>query len=325
VAFAVPVCATLLYLHLGNPQGLSAPKHAAVDASSISLEQFKSMTDKLAARMENNPNDSVGWMMLGRAYKSLERYADAIKALERAEKLDPRNPEILVEYAEAIALFRGGKLDGAPTGLLESALKIAPDNEKALTLAGTAAFGRHDYASAIRYWQRLVAKIPSDSELGRALSSGIAEAKARAAGKAPVAGAPQREPDTSEAPLASAPQRGPDATKAVSGVVHLSPAFVAKASPEQTVFIFARAAQGPRMPLAVLKKQVKDLPVAFKLDDSMAMTPGLELSSFPQVIIGARISKSGTAMPAPGDLVGASKPIEPGASGVVVVIDGQVP
>jgi cytochrome c-type biogenesis protein CcmH len=108
-------------------------------------------------------------------------------------------------------------------------------------------------------------------------------------------------------------------------MVRLSPTFAVKASPEETVFIFARAAQGPRMPLAVLRKQVKDLPVVFKLDDSMAMAPGLQLSSFPRVIVGARISKTGTATPAPGDLVGTSQPVAPGATGVVVVIDGQVP
>jgi cytochrome c-type biogenesis protein CcmH len=309
VAVAVPVCAGLLYLYLGNPEGLTAPKHTALDASSVTVDQFQDMTDQLAARMEKKPDDALGWMMLGRAYKALERYPDAVKALQRAEKLEPRNPEILVEYAEALALDNGRNLEGEPSRLLERSLQIDPDNEKALTLAGTAAFARNDYATAVRHWQRLVAKLPADSELGRALSSGIAEAKARAAGKAVGEGSAQR---------------AFDASKTVSGMVRLSPSFTAQASPEDTVFVFARAAEGPKMPLAVLKKQVKDLPLSFKLDDSMAMTPGLELSSFPRVIVGARISKSGSATPKAGDLEGQSQAVEPGASSVLVTIDSAV-
>ena len=310
VAVGVPVCAGLLYLHLGNPQALSAPKHAVADASNITVEQFQEMTNKLAARLEKNPNDPLGWTMLGRAYKALQRYSDAVKALEHAEQLDPANPDILVEHAEAIGLAHGGNLEGAPTLLLERALAIAPDNQKALTLAGTAAFGRNDYAAAIGYWQRLAAAVPPDSELGRALANGIAEAKAKAGGKAPSTKAAQRQPN---------------GAKTVSGVVRLATALTAKVSPEDNLFVFARALQGPKMPLAVLKLKVKDLPVKFKLDDSMAMTPGMELSSFPRVVVAARISKSGMATPSSGDLEGVSSPIEPGASGVTVVIDRLVP
>jgi cytochrome c-type biogenesis protein CcmH len=267
------------------------------------------MTEKLAARMQSKPDDPVGWMMLGRAYKALERYPEAVKALQRAERLEPRNPEILVDYAEAMALDRASNLEGEPTRLLERALQIAPDNQKALTLAGTAAFARQDYPAAIRYWERLAANVPADSELGRALSSGIAQAKARATGKVPEA---------------NQAQRRPDASKTVSGVVRLSPALAAKAAPEDAVFVFARAPQGPKMPLAVMRKQVKDLPLNFELDDSMAMTSGLELSSFPRVVVGARISKSGSATPKAGDLEGASQAVEPGASGVLVIIDRAV-
>ncbi len=309
VAVALPICAGLLYLFLGNPQALTAPKHAAVDASTITADHFMRMTEKLAARMQSNPDDPVGWMMLGRAYKALERYPDAAKALQRAEKLDPRNPEILVEYAEALALTHGSNLAGEPTRLLERALQIAPDNEKALTLAGASAFARKDYAAAIRFWERLVVQVQADSELGRALSSGIAEARARAAGKT----------------LAESPaQRSPDAPKTVSGVVRLSPALAANAAPEDAVFIFARAAQGPKMPLAVIRKQVKDLPLSFELDDSMAMMPGRELSSFARVVVGARISKSGSATPKSGDLEGSSRAVAPGATGVLVIIDSPV-
>jgi cytochrome c-type biogenesis protein CcmH len=307
VAVALPVCAALLYLYLGNPAALTAPKRGAPEAPSITAEQFRDMTEKLASRLEKQPNDPVGWMMLGRAYKALERYTDAVHALQQAEKLEPRNADILVEYAEALALERGRTLEGEPTRLLERALQIAPDNEKALTLAGAAAFGRNDYAGAVRYWQRLVAKLPADSELARALSTGIAEAKARSAGGTPAA------PSTA--------QREGGASKTVRGTVRLSPALATRVSPEDTLFVFARAAEGPKMPLAVLKRQVKDLPLAFELSDSMAMTPGLELSSFPRVVVGARISKSGSALAQAGDLQGQSQVVAPGAKGVLVTID----
>jgi cytochrome c-type biogenesis protein CcmH len=309
VAMALPVSAAVLYLYLGNPQALTVPKHPAVDASSVSVDQFKQMTAKLAARMQSNPDDPLGWMMLGRAYKALERYPDAVEALQHAEKLAPRNPEVLVEYAEALALSRAGNLEGEPRRLLDRALQISPDDQKALTLAGTAAFGHKDYAAAVRYWERLQASVSADSELGRALSSGIAEAKARAGG---------RVPEPSQTP------RRPDAAKTVSGTVRLSPALAANAAPDDAVFVFARPAEGPRMPLAVLRKQVKDLPLRFELNDSMAMTPGRELSSVERVVVGARVSKSGSATPQAGDLEGASQVIQPGARGVIITIDSAV-
>lgn len=308
VGVALPVCAGMLYFYLGNPQGLTAPKHAAADPSNISLEQFQQMTQKLAARLQANPDDAVGWLMLGRAYKVLERYPEALDALTRAEKLAPNNPEVLVERAEALGLAHGGQLDAEATRLLDRALKLAPQDEKALTLAGTAAFAQGEYAKAIQYWQQLAARMPADSELGRALASGIAEARARMGGKAPPA----------ERPRAAT-------AGSVRGVVRLAAGLAGKTSPEDTVFVFARAVQGPRMPLAVLRKQVKDLPLDFTLDDSMAMRPGLELSAFPHVIVSARVSKSGNPMPVPGDLEGESAPVAPGAKGVAVTIERQIP
>ena len=310
VAIGVPVLAGLLYWHLGTPQALTTPKQGTVDASNMTFEQFQSMTNKLAARLQQQPDDPVGWAMLGRAYKALERYPDAVQALSRANKLRPQDVEIMVEYAEALAFVQDGDLAGEPTALLERALKIAPDDVKALTLAGTAAFAKNDYTKVITYWQRLAAKVPADSEMGRALATGIAEAKARRSGK--VAQAP------------AAPKAG-SAAKAVSGVVRLAPSLRGKAEPGDTVFIFARAAEGPQMPLAVAKIQVKDLPFEFKLDDSMAMRPGLELSGFPRVVVTARVSKSGNPMPGSGDLEGASAAVTPGATNLAILIDKQVP
>ena len=311
IAIALPVVAGLLYWHLGQPQGIGAAHHAAPDPSSLTLDDFKAMTQKLAERMAKNPDDPVGWLMLGRAYKALQRFPEAEQALAEADRRKPNDPEILVEYGEAMALTHGRHLAGAPMRLVERALKIDPDNQRALTLAGSAAFEAHDYRHAIGYWERLLKQPGLDPELGQALQAGIAQARLLQAGGA------------SPPKVAASPTTAGKET--IRGEVKLNEALASRASPDDTVFIFARAAQGPPMPLAVVRKQVKDLPVRFTLDDSMAMAPNLKLSAFPEVVITARISKSGNAKAQSGDLQGASQAVKPGTSGVVIAIDQVVP
>jgi cytochrome c-type biogenesis protein CcmH len=302
VAVLMPLCAGLLYWHLGQPQGIGAPKQAVPEAGDITQADFEAMTRQLAERMAANPDDPVGWLMLGRAYRALERFPEAVQALQEADRRKPNEPEILAEYAEALALERGRKLEGEPTRLLERALKIDPNHPKALTLAGSAAFEAKDYKRAIGYWERLQAQVPADSELAQALQAGLAQARELAGTKPAPAGA-----------------------ETIRGEVRLAAGLAGRAGPEDTVFVVARAAEGPRMPLAVLRKQVKDLPLRFALDDSLAMTPQMKLSGFPKVIVTARISKSGNAAAQSGDLEGASAPVQPGASGVVITVDSVVP
>ena len=307
IGIALPVAAGLLYWHLGQPEGIGAPKHAAQDASSITREQFEAMTQQLAERMAGTPDDPVGWLMLGRAYARLERYPEAVKALAEANRRKPGDPEILIEYAQALAQAGGGKLAGEPTRMLEQALAVAPNDQRALTLAGGAAFEAHDYPKAIRYWERLAAQVPPDSELGQALAAGLQRARALAR-------------DGGKAAADAAPGGG-----AVRGNVSLAATLKNRAAPDDTVFIFARAAEGPRLPLAVTRKQVKDLPAEFRLDDSMAMNPELKLSAFSRVVVSARVSRSGSAMPQSGDLQGETAPLSPGAGKVSIVIDRVVP
>jgi cytochrome c-type biogenesis protein CcmH len=199
-------------------------------------------------------------------------------------------------------MAQGQTLAGEPEKLVLRALEIDPNNLKALALAGTAAFGRQDYKAAATYWERMLALVPEDSEDAKAIQANVEEARSRAG-------------------LKPAPKVAAAPGKPLKGTVKLSPALAGKASPEDSVFIFARAESGPPMPLAVLRKQVRDLPLEFALDDSMAMAPQLRLSSQPKVIVGARVSKSGSATPQPGDLEGLSKPVANNASGVSVTID----
>lgn len=304
VGVLIPVAAVLLYLQFGSLEGLSVTPRSAQDVSSLNSDQFLQMTDKLAARMQEKPNDAEGWMMLGRAYRALERFQEAADALRKAVALDPGNADLLADLAEALALMNGRTLAGEPSRLLERALKLDPDNEKVLALSGSAAFERKAYNAAIRHWEALLKRPGVSGELAQALSAGIAEARALSTGKNAVAAKP-------------APGR-------VSGTVTLDAALRARAAPEDTVFVYARAAQGPRMPLAIVKVQVKDLPYNFSLDDSMAMMPEMKLSAFDEVIVGARVSKSGSAKPAAGDLEGASTTVTPGADGVAVAINQVV-
>lgn len=304
IAMLIPLLAVLLYLQLGTPEGLAVASHTARNAPSITPEQFDDMTAKLAARLESNPNDAEGWMMLGRAYRVLERYQDATGAFSKAAALKPGDANLLTDYAEVLALAGGRKLAGEPARLLERALGIDPGNDKALALSGSAAFERKDYKAAIRHWETLLRQPGVSGELAQALQTGIGEARALSQGGR-------------AAPTPSAAGR-------VTGTVSLDASLRAAVSSEDTVFVFARAAQGPRMPLAIVKVKVKDLPYRFSLDDSMAMLPDMKLSAFPQVIVGARVSKSGSATPAPGDFEGISGVVKPGAGAVKVAINQAV-
>jgi cytochrome c-type biogenesis protein CcmH len=256
--------------------------------------------------------------MLGRSYMSLGRNDEALAAYGRALKLKPKDATLLADYADALGVKNGRTLDGEPTQLIDRALQLEPDNLKALVLAGTAAFNRGDFVVAVKHWERAVAVGPAGSGIVELARGGIAEARER--GKLPTAAQGANSPGAGANPVAAA-TAGPT----VKGTVRLAAALKSQAGPEDTVFIFARPDDGSRMPLAIIRKQVKDLPVEFTLDDSTSMSPATRLSTVKRVIVGARISKSGQAMPQPGDLEGLSAPVDVGAAGVVVEISAKRP
>ena len=305
-----------------------APEAAGSAPPTVTREQVTAMVDKLAARMQAQPDDAEGWNMLGRSYMNLGRVEEALAAFQRALKIKPADANMLTEYADALAVKNGRLLDGEPTALLDRALQLEPDNLKALALAGTAAFNRGDYATAVKHWDRVVRIGPANGQLVEMVRSGAAEARER--GKLPAAAAaatttPVAVPAVATSASVSAPLSAGAADPGITGTVRLSAALKSQAAPEDTVFIFARPAEGARMPLAIVKKQVKDLPFDFKLDDSQAMSPAAKLSGTKRVIVGARISKSGQAMPQPGDLEGLSAPVDVGAAGLVVEIKTRLP
>lgn len=232
-------------------------------------------------------------------------------AYSKAVARIPGNASLLADYADALAMARGRRLQGEPEALIQRALAADPNHIKSLALAGSVAFEKRDYAGALSYWERITQLVPPDSDVARSIGGSIKEARA-------LAGAPA-------APVAAAAsQTAADAARGVSGIVQLAPALAARVAPDDTVFIFARAADGPRMPLAVLRKKASELPIAFTLDDSLAMTPQARLSGVPQIVVGARVSKSASASPQPGDFQGMTAPIANVGRGVRIVIDQVV-
>lgn len=292
VAATLPLAAIAIYLAVGSPAALTgAPAPGAVTA-----EQIEVMVARLAARLRENPDDAVGWKMLGRSYAVLGRFGEAIDAYSKAVLRSPRDAQLLADFADALGMARGQSLQGEPEKLVLRALEIEPQNFKALALAGTAAFERGAFAAAADYWQRMLLLVPPDSQDAEAIRANVAEARTRAA-----------------APPAK-----------LRGSVRIAPALMAKVGAGDTLYIYARAVDGPAMPLAILRRKAGELPLEFALDDSMAMAPGMALSSFARIVVTARISPSGQAKPQAGDLQGASMPVANDARGVEVVIDTVV-
>jgi len=316
LAALLPICAAALYWQFGTPEGL-APAAEVHGGSKVTPQEVEAMVAKLAARMQQSPDDGNGWALLARSYLVMQRHADAVAAYERAVALIKDDADLLADYADALAMTQGRRIDGKPLKIVERALKIDPLQWKALAMAGSAAFERKDYKTAVAYWEKLQSRAEPGSEFAREVAANVDEARQLGGLKVAASVAPPVKADAKSTAGA--------AGATVDGIVALSRELAAKAAPTDTVFVFARAAEGPRMPLAVMRFQVKDLPAKFHLDDSMAMSPAAKLSNYPDVVIGARVSKSANATPQAGDLQGTSKPVKVGATGVAVLIDQVVP
>lgn len=330
IGLAVPLLAVSLYLVLGSPAGLDPAKVAAApndQTHAVTEDQIVEMIAALSKRLQDSPSDAEGWHMLARSNSALGRFGEAATAYSQLVKLVPGNAELLADYADTLAMSLNRSLLGEPEEIINLALSADSNNVKALALSGSAAFERRDYQRAVTQWTKILPLAPPESEIGRSIVSSINEAQK-------LAGLPVTVPQVTlaagqAAPAAATPSTIPTPTPTqtvsaeVAGTVELDAALRSKVSDTDTVFIYARAAEGPRFPLAVLRKQVKDLPTAFVLDDTMSMVPDAKLSNFPMVVVGARISKSGSATPSAGDLEGLTDPVRPGAKGLLIRINSQ--
>lgn len=299
----MPLAAAGLYTWLGTPAALDP---AATRAPT--QQDVEKMVTDLADRMQKNPGDTKGWVVLARSYRAMGRLPEAEDAFNKIGEGLYQNATLLAEYGDVLATRAMGNFDGKPMEIVQRALKLEPENPMALSLAATAAYNRNDFAKAVAYWEQLQKIVPPESEDAKWLAQAIEKTREQMAGA----------PATASDKKAAAPSA---AGKAVTGRVSLAPALATKVQPTDTVFVFARNPQGSRMPLAVQRAKVSDLPLDFKLDDSTAMSPELKLSSAAEVRVEARISKTGSATPSPGDLIGVGPVVKPGASKVAVQID----
>lgn len=327
LAVLLPLFTVPLYLYLGNPSASLPLNQQVVEGSEASISSEQGIA-ALEAELKKNPENPNGWYMLAQGYIKNQRYLDGSNAYAKLVELVPNEAQVWANYADVYAMAHGKTLLSKEVAeILAKALSLNENNISALALAGSAGMESKDYAVAITNWQKLLNQLQPDSPDAQRFAVDIKEARdllaAQPGGKKKLA-----ELDKTLAKLApvdipgQAAAANPDA--AIAGKVSLSPALANKVAPTDTVFILARAAQGPKMPLAVFRKQVKDLPLDFTLDDSMAMRPEMKLSGFPQVVVVARVSRSGNPMPQPGDLEGLTGAVKPGTSGLNVVIDSFV-
>jgi cytochrome c-type biogenesis protein CcmH len=331
VALAIPALAFGIYAATGNPAASDAKVVAAAAAAHPpDSEQMLAMVETLAAKMRERPDDPQGWALLARSMAAMGRFKESADAYEHLAKLVPNDADVLADYADALGMAQGRSLAGRPTELIREALRINPQHGKALALAGTAALDRGDFAAATKYWEQLASQLPADSADRAQVLAVLAEIRerAQAAGKPLPASRTQlakAQPPPSPPPSAS-PQPSPKgAGTNVTGSVSVAPAIAKQVTGTETLFIFARAEGGPRVPLAVVRAAASELPMAFTLDDTQSMAPDMKISTAAAIRVEARISKSGMATPQPGDLVGASTVVKPGASGVKVVVDKVLP
>ncbi len=318
LAVLLPVFSIAIYLTVGDPDAVIPPQVIATDANGLisSNAGLQDMEKKLQ-RFPKSPND---WWTLARSYTELKRFPDAARAYAHLVDLVPNEAQLWANYAEVYAMAHGETLQNAEVSkFLGKSLELDPENPTALALNGSAAMERGDFVAAITNWQKLVDQAPPGSEDAKMYSDGIKRARKL------LAEQPGGKEKLELLSLVRAREKAAANTSAITGVVSLSPALAAKVAPTDTVFVLARATQGPKMPLAVLRAQVKDLPAKFTLDDSMAMQPQMKLSGFKQVVVVARVSKSGTPMSQSGDLQGSTGTVKPGIKGLNIVIDSVVP
>ena len=317
LALAVPLLAGGLYARLGNLDGLDPLKVSG--QHDMNREKFAAMVGTLAAKMEQDPQNAEGWMMLARSWAMLEDFPRAAAAYQHLAQLRPDDADVFADWADTLGAVRG-TLDGEAEALIGRALAIEPGHPKALALAGTAAFRRADYVGAAAQWEKILNNLPPGAEVAEGVRNNINEARSRA-GLPPLAAAaaaPAMSAPMVSAPASPAPAAAGGAELKIAGRLELDAALRDKAAADDTVFLFVRGvAGGP--PLAALRFTVAELPRDFSFAGVALM--GGQVALPDSLALAARVSKSGNVTAAAGDLEGRIEGLTPQASGVRLVID----
>ena len=306
LAVALPLGSMGLYMWVGQPEALNPLALKTPDQ--VDPKDLAKMAQTLAEKLQAKPDNLQGWVMLGRTYRTLENFDAALKAYDSALKLSD-DDDLKLERIEVIAMQRQGQFEGEPWNVIREILQRDPQHFGALLTAGSASYAEGKFADALKYWEQARKPLDANNPDLEGLENAIAAVRDRL-GMPPAKG-------TTSSALASGLN--------VTGQVNLSASLKSKASPNDVVFIYATPANGDRMPLAIFKTTVSQLPLNFTLDDSSAMTPDRKLSAAGEVMVKVRVSKSGNAMPQSGDLSGSLGPVKVGAKGLKLEIKDQIP
>ena len=297
LAIFIPLAVVGLYFIIGNPNAINPPTNPQE-------QQILEMVKQLEGRLKTDPNNAQGWVFLARTYGALNRITDAKNAFNKALSLDPKNSDTLADLADLIA-YENKTMNGEALDLINQSLAINPKNPQALALKGTAAFEKADYAGAIKNWELAIPQLgPNDAAFAQGLNASIAEAKNLLRPNSPSASNP---------------------AQTLSGKVSISPGLQGQLSPSDVVFIYAKAIDGPRLPLAIIKSTAGQLPISFTLSDEQSMSPQFKLSQFNEVSLTARVSKTGNAIPEKGDLIGVIPKLKLGEKNIQLVIQNVQP
>lgn len=327
LAVLIPVSAFLIYLEIGAPiamdpdftrqqRQMMAAQGGHSDAEI--LEQIAILEE----RLKEQPDNPDGWMMLARTQASFKNWAKSAEAFEQVNRLVPDNPDVMADWADVLAAAQGGSLDGRPREIIEAVLKIDPTHWKALALMGTLCYNKQDYKGAVQYWTRMLAGVEKGSEEWRQIAENIEQAR-HLGGLPPSENASllaaQAAPDAAKSPAA--------AQKFIDGSVEVAPELKDKVGPNDVVFIYARPIEGSKMPVAFMRIKASELPATFHLDSSSTMGMGMKtLNEVDEVIVEARVSRSGNFMPASGDLEGTVEgKVAVGKQSVKVIINRVLP
>ncbi len=314
VGLAVPLLALGMYAWLGSPALIDGtPQNQTTARHGASGMTMAEAIAQLEQRLQENPDNAEGWYMLARSYIAEQRYDKAVGAMERVIALAGEDdPNLLLQYADALAMANDGQVAGKPAEVVHKALALKPDFPEALWLAGIAESQNDNIGKAITYWRKAVPLLASQPESQAELKKQIAIAEEKLAemgGSVPES-------------VETAPPAEPATGATIRVTIDIAPELAAKVSPDDAVFVFARAASGPPMPLAATRTTVGALPATVTLSDEQAMMPQMKLSDFPQIVVGARISASGQAIPQPGDLEGSRGPLDTsGTKEISITID----
>jgi cytochrome c-type biogenesis protein CcmH len=309
LAVLLPVAAMSTYMWLGQPQGLERPMVA--NEPTDNYANLEAMAASLAQKLQVNPSNPEQWVMLGRTYRALSQFENALPAYQKALALE-LNDNIDLERVEVLALLRGGDFSGEPWAVIRQVLAKNPRHFNGLILAGSASYAQDDYKKAIQYWQKARSQLDDQSEVVAGLDLALNKAREKAGEQALTTRTPS--PPTAQTSGA-----------VLSGRVSIDPAVHAQIGPKDVVFVYATPTDGQKMPLAIVRKMADQLPFDFVLDDSTAMNAARPLSSETNVVLKVRVSKSGDATTRSGDWLGELKNVAVGSRNLKLVVNQQAP